>query len=110
MYFGALVLYEGRVHFGAPESLSESILASEDRSCSHASPLRFFVEAVAQHHDLSLTVPACRNDNAVAFERIRLMDEMGMGWALAPQRCRTRRREKGLDIQIENGARISARR
>ena len=39
-------------------------------------------------HDLSLTVPACCwNDNAVAVEHIRLVNEMGMEEALVPQRC-----------------------
>ena len=99
---GTLVLYEGRVHFGAPESLSESIPAS-DRSRYHASPQRFCVDAVAQHHDLSLTVPArCWDDNAVAVVHIWLVNEMGMDGVVVPRRCRTCRREKGLDIQIEN--------
>ena len=66
-YFEALVIY---VHFHAPESLTESILLSDDRSRSHASPSRFRVEAVAQHHDLASTVQTHWHDDAVAVECI----------------------------------------
>ena len=40
-YVEALVIYERRVHFNAPESLSESILSSNDRSRTHTLPHAF---------------------------------------------------------------------
>ena len=40
-YFEALVIYKRYVHFQAPKSLTESLLSSDDRSCSHASPHAF---------------------------------------------------------------------
>ena len=40
-YFEALVIYERHVYVHAPESLTESILSSDDRSRSHASPHAF---------------------------------------------------------------------
>ena len=52
MYFETLVIYERRVHFHAPESLSESILSS---ALPCLAP-RFRVEAVSPHHDLASTV------------------------------------------------------
>jgi len=76
--FGALVLQEGPYNIRAPASSSMSIPASDDRPRCHASPHAFASKPSRSTVLAPRSFPDCptrRDDNAVALECFRLVNE-----------------------------------